>query len=276
MPPLCTAGFGLAHGDWHYFFGALYLFLINSVLIATATTMVTRYLRFPMVEILDPIRSKKTQRWFSIAIVVIIVPSIWIFYRTVTNSLSQARVETYVAETIVFPGTEIVKEDISFDGGSPKVSVVLFGDLVPENLTNKWKKEFTTIFEGELSIVQGDNPKDGLLEMTKLVNLYSEGRAEAKNFEDQIGALEAELQILEKQLIPSSLADEIKVNYPGISTLSVGTVQGGITDSTSGNRIPVAFVTWAPELSPLEVRVKNMQLRRWLELRLQSDTVLVK
>lgn len=276
MPPLCTAGFGLAHGDWHYFFGALYLFLINSVLIATATTMVTRYLRFPMVEILDPIRSKKTQRWFSIAIVVIIVPSIWIFYRTVTNSLSQARVETYVAETIVFPGTEIVKEDISFDGGSPKVSVVLFGDLVPENLTNKWKKEFTTIFEGELSIVQGDNPKDGLLEMTKLVNLYSEGRAEAKNFEDQIGALEAELQILEKQLIPSSLADEIKVNYPGISTLSVGTVQGGITDSTSGSRIPVAFVTWAPELSPLEVRVKNMQLRRWLELRLQSDTVLVK
>lgn len=276
MPPLCTAGFGLAHGDWHYFFGALYLFLINSVLIATATTIVTRYLRFPMVEILDPIRSKKTQRWFSIAIVVIIIPSIWIFYRTVTNSLSQARVETYVAETIIFPGAEIVKEDISFDGGSPEVSVVLFGDLVPENLTTKWKEEFTKIFEGKLMIVQGDNPKDGLLEMTKLVNLYSEGRAEAKNFEDQIDQLESELQVLEKQLIPSSLADEIKVNYPSISALSVGTVQGGITDSTSGSRIPVAFVTWDPTLTPLEVRVKNMQLRRWLELRLQSDTVLVK
>lgn len=276
MPPLCTAGFGLAHGDWHYFFGALYLFLINSVLIATATTIVTRYLRFPMVEILDPIRSKKTQRWFSIAIVVIIIPSIWIFYRTVTNSLSQARVETYVAETIIFPGAEIVKEDISFDGGSPEVSVVLFGDLVPENLTTKWKEEFTKIFEGKLTIVQGDNPKDGLLEMTKLVNLYSEGRAEAKNFEDQIDQLESELQVLEKQLIPSSLADEIKVNYPSISALSVGTVQGGITDSTSGSRLPVAFVTWDPALTPLEVRVKNMQLRRWLELRLQSDTVLVK
>jgi hypothetical protein len=191
MPPLCTAGFGLAHGDWHYFFGALYLFLINSVLIATATTIVTRYLRFPMVEILDPIRSKKTQRWFSIAIVVIIMPSIWIFYRTVTNSLSQARVETYVAETIVFPGAEIVKEDISFDGGSPKVSVVLFGDLVPENLTKSGRKNSPPSLKGSSAIVQGDNPKDGLLEMTKLVNLYSEGRAEAKNFEDQIGALES-------------------------------------------------------------------------------------
>lgn len=276
MPPLCTAGFGLAHGDWHYFFGALYLFLINSVLIATATTIVVRYLRFPMVEILDPIRSKKTQRWFSIAIVVIIIPSIWIFYRTVTNSLSQARVEEYVSETIVFPGAEIVKEDIAFEGGSPKVSVVLFGDLVPENLTLKWIKEFEKIFKGELTIVQGDNPKDGLLEMTKLVNLYSEGRAEAKNFQDQIDQLESELQVLEKQLIPSSLADEIKVNYPGISSLSVGTVQGGITDSTSGYRIPVAFVTWSDTLSSLEVRMKNIQLRRWLEIRLQSDTILVK
>ncbi|MEJ6759867.1 MAG: DUF389 domain-containing protein, partial [Flavobacteriales bacterium] len=75
MPPLCTAGFGLAHGDWHYFLGAMYLFLINTVIIATTTTVATRYLRFPMVEILDPIRSKKTQRWFSVALIVIIVPS---------------------------------------------------------------------------------------------------------------------------------------------------------------------------------------------------------
>ena len=54
MPPLCTAGFGLAHGQWSYFFGALYLFLINSVLIAAATTIVVRYLRFPMVSLNGP------------------------------------------------------------------------------------------------------------------------------------------------------------------------------------------------------------------------------
>ena len=32
MPPLCTAGFGLANGNMHYFFGAFYLFFINSVI----------------------------------------------------------------------------------------------------------------------------------------------------------------------------------------------------------------------------------------------------
>ena len=37
MPPLCTAGYGIATGQWSFFFGALYLFIINSVYIALAT-----------------------------------------------------------------------------------------------------------------------------------------------------------------------------------------------------------------------------------------------
>lgn len=276
MPPLCTAGFGLAHGDWHYFLGAMYLFLINTVIIATTTTVATRYLRFPMVEILDPIRSKKTQRWFSVALIVIIVPSIWIFYRTVTNSLNQGKVESYISQTIVFPGAEIVKEDVKFNGGAPQVSVVLFGELVPDNLTNKWISEFDSEFNGELIIVQGDNPKNGLLEMSKLVNLYSEGRAEVKSYQDQIYTLESELKMLENQLIPATLANEIKINYPSIKALSIGSMQGGITDSTSGYKIPVAFVEWEDEILDNEIIIKKQQLAAWLVLRLNADSVLVK
>src|SRR5690606_31651666 len=37
MPPLCTAGYGLATGRWNFFLGAFYLFTINSVFIAAAT-----------------------------------------------------------------------------------------------------------------------------------------------------------------------------------------------------------------------------------------------
>lgn len=33
MPPLCTAGYGLATGHWLYFLGAFYLFFINTVFI---------------------------------------------------------------------------------------------------------------------------------------------------------------------------------------------------------------------------------------------------
>jgi len=276
MPPICTAGYGLAHAEWNYFFGALYLFLINGVLIATATTVVTRYLRFPMVTIMDPVRAKKTSRWFSIAIIIVIIPSIWIFYKTVSNTLAQSKVHNFVEATVVYPGTEVVKEEITFDQGHPQVSLVLFGELIPENLVEQWEDDFNTKFEGHLDIIQGDNGNDNLLEMSKLVNLYSEGRAEAKTYQDKIADLEAQLSLLEGQLIPANLAKEIKVNYPEVQSLSIGTLQGGITDSTAGTRVPVAFVQWSPSLNDSTKTLRSAQLSSWLALRLEADSVLVK
>ena len=53
MPPLCTAGFGLATAQWNYFFGAFYLFFINSVFISLSTYLIVRLLRFKPKEFLD-------------------------------------------------------------------------------------------------------------------------------------------------------------------------------------------------------------------------------
>ena len=47
MPPLCTAGYGLAHGNWQYFFGAFYLFAINCVFIAFSTLLFSKLLKLP-------------------------------------------------------------------------------------------------------------------------------------------------------------------------------------------------------------------------------------
>ena len=47
MPPLCTAGYGIATGQIWYFLGASYLFFINSFFIALATFITVRLLGFP-------------------------------------------------------------------------------------------------------------------------------------------------------------------------------------------------------------------------------------
>lgn len=276
MPPLCTAGYGLAHLEWNYFFGALYLFLINSVLIAAATTIVVRYLQFPMVAIPDAQVERKTRRWFSIAIFVVIIPSIWIFYRTVSNTIQQTKVESFISETVVFPGAEIVKEEVSFEGSKPRVELVLFGELVPDNLINKWASDFEALNGGTLHIVQGKDNENGLLEMSKLVNLYSEGRAEAKSYQERISDLESQLGLLENQLIPANLAKEVKVNYPEVVQMSLGTLQAGISDENSGQRIPVAFVEWDPAMDASAVDLRKHQLTQWLRLRLNADSVYVR
>ena len=40
MPPLCTVGYGLATWQMQYFFGALYLFLINSIFIGITASLI--------------------------------------------------------------------------------------------------------------------------------------------------------------------------------------------------------------------------------------------
>ena len=56
MPPLCTAGYGLSQGNFDYFFGAMYLFTINTIFIALATFLVLKILEVSNVKDM-PIRN---------------------------------------------------------------------------------------------------------------------------------------------------------------------------------------------------------------------------
>ena len=52
MPPLCTAGYGLATWQMQYFLGATYLFVINSIYIAFATYIGVKLMKYkPVSEI---------------------------------------------------------------------------------------------------------------------------------------------------------------------------------------------------------------------------------
>ncbi|RRN77853.1 DUF389 domain-containing protein, partial [Pseudoxanthomonas sp. SGD-10] len=83
MPPLCTAGYGLATASWAYFFGAFYLFTINTVFIAVATLITVRFLKYPIWHNADNATKKSANRWVSIVVVVTLVPSIYFGYEMV-------------------------------------------------------------------------------------------------------------------------------------------------------------------------------------------------
>jgi len=85
MPPLCAAGFGLGTFRFEFFFGAMYLFFINSVFIAVPTYLYIKYINFPIKEFLDPALEKKIKRYITIFILVIILPSGFIFYNVLTE-----------------------------------------------------------------------------------------------------------------------------------------------------------------------------------------------
>ncbi|NJN28795.1 MAG: DUF389 domain-containing protein [Cyclobacteriaceae bacterium] len=92
MPPLCTAGYGLATLQFNFFFGAFYLFFINTVFISLSTYFVVKYLQFPTKSFMDPLREKKIKRYMLIFIILVILPSAKIF----TDVLRETRFETLV------------------------------------------------------------------------------------------------------------------------------------------------------------------------------------
>jgi uncharacterized membrane protein len=77
MPPLCTAGYGIGTGQMNFFFGAFYLFFINSFFIALATFIMVRYLHFPQKKYLDPTRRKFVKRTIYLFSIFVLVPSIY-------------------------------------------------------------------------------------------------------------------------------------------------------------------------------------------------------
>lgn len=100
MPPLCTAGFGLANGEPVFFFGALYLYIINSVFIGTATFLVVRYLKITRDIAKDSVIEKNIRRWVGIISFLTLVPSVYLAYRFLQQEIFETRAERFIEQEV--------------------------------------------------------------------------------------------------------------------------------------------------------------------------------
>lgn len=80
MPPLCTAGFGIATGNWSFFLGAIYLYCINCVFIGIATFLIIKYLKYPPKEQVDSKQQKQVRNIITALILVMLLPSAYLAY----------------------------------------------------------------------------------------------------------------------------------------------------------------------------------------------------
>lgn len=136
IPPLCTAGFGLATGQWRFFLGAFYLFFINSVFIALATFAMVRFLHYEKRVFLDKRRERNVRRWMMTIALVTFIPSVVIGLRMVRVSLFEAAVDRYVAQVFDFPQTRVVESARSYawrDQPS-RIELLLLGEPLGEEV----------------------------------------------------------------------------------------------------------------------------------------------
>ena len=130
MPPLCTAGYGLAHLNMHFFLGAMYLFVINSVFIALATYFMVKYLRFRTVSGISPELALKRRKIISVVLTVVIIPSVWSAFVLVGNNNYERNVRNFVEDNRLVGRSYLY--DYQIDGR--KVNISFAGEPITDSL----------------------------------------------------------------------------------------------------------------------------------------------
>ena len=155
MPPLCTAGYGLATGQLRYFFGAFYLYFINTVFIALATIIGVRLMRFTPHSFLTPERAKRARHMLTLIVIATALPALWMTADIVRSSITAANLRSFVKGELTQPGTQILSSDL--DRGERTLRIVAVGRELSEQRQQEAAARLSDygLSDYQLSVIQG-------------------------------------------------------------------------------------------------------------------------
>lgn len=272
MPPICTAGYGLAHGSAHFFFGALYLFFINAIFITLATYLMVKYLKFKQAEYMDEARERKNRKIISAVVILVAIPSVWSAFTMIQSNNFEQRVSSFVSENKTWDRSYIY--DYKISGG--KAELFIGG----EPLKSREKESLVTsaanhgLKESQIILREQNDAEESSSDSEKLMKgIYERTDLEINRREGQIRILEQELEELRGSEIPyTQITREIQSQYPVIKELALSRGASVSIDSTSHEKKCILVV--ASTEKPLD-KAFVTKLEDWLKIRLNDSTVVV-
>ena len=193
IPPLCTAGFGLATGQLRFFVGALYLFFINSVFIALATYVMVRFLRYERLTFLDKERERRVRRLMIAITLATFIPSVVIGLRMVRVSLFENAAGRYVEQVFDFRNTRVLECHKRYArGGAPsQIELVLVGEPLADDVIENARAQLERYGLERTELVVRQASRDDRIDVASLQQSYTE-LLEEKN--RRIAGLEEQLR----------------------------------------------------------------------------------
>ncbi|MDR1406027.1 MAG: DUF389 domain-containing protein [Prevotellaceae bacterium] len=277
MPPLCTAGYGLANAQWGYFIGAFYLFFINSFLIALATFLMARYMKFPVVKFNDPVKQRHVNRIIIIFSTITLIPSIIMAWMVIRENRFYYAVDKLVKEyASAFENTKLMDVEKTYhvwDSSELKISTI--GQPLTAFQIERIKEYMREAGLGKtklgimqsLSFASDNTPATELLQ-----SIYERSEAAVKSKEERIAQLEKELSELKTEHIPyAQIARELAITYPALRKITLSA--GRQIDVVSGKntRLLVGVVNWHGTPATEELT----QLENFLKVRLNEDHITI-
>lgn len=217
IPPLCTAGFGIATGNWLYFLGAIYLYFINSLFIAIATYLVAVYLKMRRLHFEDPQTEKRVKHYMIAIVIITIVPSIFMAYRIVGKSIFETNSRKFVEEQFNFKNTQVVSRSYHYDSPAQTIDVLLIGDLLDKKTIAALNAKLSQygLAGVKLNIRQGLNARQQIdlsqIRASILEDVYTKARKTDTVRVASAKPLNADTAVFK----------ELKILYPGIRSFGI-------------------------------------------------------
>lgn len=275
MPPLCTAGFGLATGNLSYFLGAFYLYFINTVFISLSTYIVVRVLKYPHKEFLDKKRAMVVRRYMMIIVTCTIIPSLYLTYRVLRTTVFEEQVKSFVNKELDFPNTQVLSRTVAVDtAGRKALNVVLLGDEVPDMMIEAARARMTNYGLGGigLNVQQGFGSDVDINELKSVLmkDLY-------KNNEELIQAQAAQIDSLKHTVdryrrashLALSLTPELRVLYPQVERLACTPTIIANTVQDKPDTVLLVYVKVKNALTPDE----QCKLSQWMAARTEEKNI---
>ena len=258
MPPLCTAGFGLATFNFSFFFGAFYLYTINCFFICIATFFVVKFLNYPS-SIIDNKYEKRIRYGISFLILVMIVPSFYLAYNLFNEKKFTKTAEQFVQKEFENNGYTVIYKKINYNANPKTIDIAFLNKKFTPQEIQSYNKMLAVngLLDTKLNIRQNET------------DIKSEILSEINKFDTNISEKDIAISTLRQELdtykiSDSSLVKEIKILYPTIKDISYGKVeQYPNTDST---RLQFIMVYSGKDIN-------DTQLREWLKARTKERYV---
>ncbi len=239
MPPLCTAGFGLAHQDWHIFFGAGYLFIINSVFISLSTLLTVRFLRFPIHKFSDLKQQARAQKLIYVIVAATLVPSFFATYNIIQNNRFSENANQFIAKESPIGDNYLLNKNI--DPAAKTISLIYGG----KGLTDAQKKALQTklklydISDAKLTITEG-------FSMRFMTSQTSEEQKLLQVMDEKLRKMELDHQILDSvnsfSTLQQTMLKEASTEHPTLKSLTISRLVTTSADSLSDTTFLVSYI----------------------------------
>lgn len=260
MPPLCTAGYGLAIGNFKFFLGAMYLYSINCVFICIATFLIVKYLKYPAKEMVDEKRQRQVKYAMTFLITIMIVPGIWFAFKLYEERKFTQKVNTFIESEFTGKGYTLLYKKTKYLS-SPRTIELAF-------LTKKFSNAEVRDLNEKLKLYGVENSRLKIRQDTTdlkrdILNEIGSEKAILNEKDVIIATLKKELE--QSKTDNTKILPEVKILFPEIRDIAIAKHQ--FNEGADSTR--TVFVMLYKSTKALDSHSKQ-KLRNWLKEKLHA------